>query len=89
MDIAGLIEQFCIPIIAVVCFCVCFAIKKTGIVKDNYIPIISITLGGVSGLIMNGLTYEAVATGIASGALAIGVHQIYKQLNKDDGYTIA
>lgn len=88
MNIADLIEQFCVPIIAVVCFCVCYGIKRTGVVKDNYIPIISMVLGGVSGLIMSGLSYEAVATGIASGALAVGVHQVYKQLNKDDGYTL-
>ena len=37
---------------------------------------------------MNGLSYEAVASGIASGGLAIGIHQVYKQLSKDDGYTI-
>lgn len=88
MNIPDLIEQFCVPIIAVVCFCVCYGIKRTGVVKDNYIPIISMVLGGVSGLIMSGLSYEAVATGIASGALAVGVHQIYKQLSKDDGYTL-
>ncbi len=88
MDIAELITQFCIPIIVVVCYCVCFAIKKTGLVKDNYLPIISIILGGVSGLLVNGLSYEAIAMGIASGAAAVGVNQVYKQLKKDDGYTI-
>lgn len=88
MNIAELIEQFCIPIIAVVCFCVCYGIKRTGIVKDNYLPLISIVLGGISGLIMNGLSYEAIATGIASGACAVAIHQVYKQLGKDDGYTI-
>lgn len=88
MNLAELIEQFAIPIIAVVCFCICYGIKKTGLVKDNYLPIISMGLGGISGLIMNGLSYEAVASGIASGALAVGIHQAYKQLKKDDGYTL-
>lgn len=88
MDIAELITKFAIPIIAVVCFCICYGIKRTGLVKDNYLPIISMVLGGISGLIMNGLSYEAIATGICSGALAVGVHQAYKQLSKDDGYTI-
>ena len=45
-------------------------------------------LGGISGLILNGLSYEAVASGIASGAVAVAIHQAYKQLKKDDGYTI-
>lgn len=88
MNIGELIVQFSIPIIAVVCFCICYGIKKAGIVKENYLPIISMILGGVSGLIMSGLSYEAVASGIASGALAVGIHQVYKQLSKDDGYTI-
>lgn len=88
MNIPELIVQFAVPIIAVVCFCICYGIKKTGFVKDNYIPIISMVLGGISGLILNGLSYEAVASGIASGAVAVAVHQAYKQLKKDDGYTI-
>ena len=88
MNIAELIAQFSVPIIAMVCFCICYGIKRTGFVKDNYLPIISMILGGVSGLIMNGVSYEAVASGIASGALAVGIHQAYKQLSKDDGYTI-
>lgn len=88
MNIPELIVQFAVPIIAVVCFCICYGIKKTGFIKDNYIPIISMILGGISGLILNGLSYEAVASGIASGAVAVAVHQAYKQLKKDDGYTI-
>lgn len=88
MDIGALIEQFAVPLIAVVCFCICYGIKRSGLVKDNYLPIISMILGGVSGLIMNGFSYESVATGIASGALAVGVHQAYKQIKKDDGYSI-
>lgn len=86
MDIGNLIEQFCIPIIAVVCYCVCYGIKKSGLIRDKFIPLISITLGGISGLLMNGLSYEAVATGIASGACAIAANQVYKQLTKDETY---
>jgi hypothetical protein len=37
---------------------------------------------------MNGLSYEAVASGIASGALAVAINQIYKQSKKEDDYTI-
>ena len=86
MDIGSLIVQFSVPIIAVVCFCICYGIKKTGLVRNNYLPIISMAIGGISGLIMNGLSYEAVASGIASGALAVGVHQVYKQLTKEETY---
>ena len=88
MNMSELIQEFCIPIIAVVCYCVCFAIKRAQVIKDKYIPLIAIALGGVSGLLMNGLSYEAVASGIASGALAVAVNQIYKQSTKDSDYTI-
>ena len=88
MDITSIIQEFCIPIIAVVCYCICFAIKKASFINDKYIPLIAIVLGGISGLLMNGLSYEAVASGIASGALAVGVNQVYKQFKKDDGYSI-
>lgn len=88
MNIGELIEQFAIPVIAMVCFCLCYGIKRTGLVKDNYIPLISMGLGGVSGLIVSGISYEAIASGIASGAVAVAVHQAYKQIKKDDGYTL-
>lgn len=88
MDIGALIVQFAVPLIAVFCFCICYGIKRSGLVKENYLPIISMVLGGISGLIMNGFSYEAVVTGVASGAVAVAVHQVYKQLQKDDGYSI-
>ena len=88
MNMSELIQEFCIPIIAVVCYCVCFAIKRAQVIKDKYIPLIAIALGGVSGLLMNGLSYEAAASGIASGAVAVAVNQIIKQSKKDNDYTL-
>lgn len=88
MNISDLIQQYCIPIIVVTCYCVCFAVKKTGFIKDKYIPLIAIILGGISGICMNGISYEAIAIGICSGAAATGINQVYKQLQKDDDYTI-
>lgn len=88
MDIAALIQDYYIPIIAVVCYCICFAIKKASFINDKYIPLIAIVIGGISGALMNGLSYEAVASGIASGGLAVGINQVYKQFTKDDGYSI-
>lgn len=88
MDIGSLVQEFCIPIIAVAVYCVCFAIKRAQIIKDKFIPLIAVALGGISGILMNGLSYEAVASGIASGALAVAINQIYKQSKKDDDYTI-
>lgn len=88
MNIGELIEQYCVPIIAMVCFCICYAIKQASFIPNKYLPIISLVLGGVSGIVMNGLSYEALASGIASGALAVAIHQVYKQLQKDDDYWI-
>lgn len=88
MDIGSIIQEYCVPIITMVVFCICFAIKKAFVIKDKYIPLIAIILGGISGIIVNGLSYDAVAVGIASGAAATGIHQLYKQLQKDDDYTL-
>lgn len=88
MDIGSIIQEYCVPIITMVVFCICFAIKQAFVIKNKYIPLIAIVLGGISGVIVNGLSYDAVAIGIASGAAATCIHQIYKQLQKDDDYTI-
>lgn len=88
MDITNLLQEYCIPIIAVVVYCICFAIKKAQIIKDKYIPLIAIFLGGLSGFLMNGLSYEAIAIGIVSGASATCFNQIVKQFQKDDDYSI-
>ena len=88
MNIAEIIQQFAVPMIAMVCYCICFAVKKAALLKDKYIPLLAMVLGGISGIIVSGLSYEAVASGIASGALAVGINQVYKQFKKDDGYTI-
>jgi len=88
MDIIETMQELCIPIIAVVCYCICFGIKKASFINDKYIPLISMVLGGISGILMNGLSYEAVAVGISSGAVAVGVNQVYKQFTKDDSYSI-
>ena len=84
MDICELIQDYCIPIIAVTVYCICFAIKKASFINDKYIPLIAVILGGVSGALMNGISYEAIASGIASGALATCANQIYKQLTKGE-----
>ena len=83
MDIGALIQQYCVPIIAMVCFCVCYALKQAALVKDKNIPLISLFIGGISGIIANGISYNSIAGGIASGALAVAIHQVYKQSKKD------
>lgn len=84
MDIGILIQQYYTPIIAMVCFCICYAIKQAALVKNKYIPLISLCIGGVSGIIANGYSFNSIASGIASGALAVAIHQVYKQSKKDE-----
>lgn len=87
MDINEIIQQFCIPIITVTCYCIGFAIKKASFINDKYIPLIMMVLGGLSGMFLNGLSYEAIAVGIVSGASATGVNQLYKQMIKGNDKT--
>ena len=35
MDIGELIQQFCVPVIAMVCYCICYAIKRAELIKDK------------------------------------------------------
>ena len=77
--------------IVVICFLVGLAVKASPL-DDRYIPIIVGVVGGALGVAglytMPGFpvdnVIDAVAVGIASGLAATGVHQIGKQLSKDD-----
>lgn len=88
MDIATMIQEYYVPIIIVGCFCVGYALKQAGFIKDKFIPLIMLILGGVSGIIVKGVSYEAIVCGMCSGLASTGVHQIFKQLSKDDDYKI-
>lgn len=77
--------------IVMICFLIGLAVKVSPL-EDKYIPIIVGVCGaalGVAGLytmpsfpVDN--VIDAVAVGIASGLAATGVHQIGKQLSKDE-----
>lgn len=77
--------------ITVICFLVGLAVKASPL-DDRFIPIIVGVVGGALGVVglytMGGFpvdnVIDAVAVGIASGLAATGVHQIGKQLSKDD-----
>ena len=77
--------------ITVICFLVGLAVKASPL-EDKYIPIIVGIVGGALGVA--GLytmetfpvdnVIDAVAVGIASGLAATGLHQVGKQLTKDE-----
>lgn len=83
MDINVILSEYCVPIIVAVCYCIGYAIKKASFINDKYIPLIMIFLGGISGILLKGFSYQACALGIVSGAASTGINQIYKQLFKD------
>lgn len=88
MDIGALIQEFCIPIIVVFCYCVGFGLKKASFISDNYIPIVMIALGAVCGIMINEISFQYLMIGAISGAASTGINQVYKQIIKDDGYSI-
>lgn len=78
--------------ITVICNLAGMACKAYGKI-DKWIPCIVGLLGGVLGVIgwktITGFpandVLNSIAIGIVSGLAAVGVHQIGKQLTKDDG----
>lgn len=88
MDIGALIQEFAVPIIVAFCYCVGFGLKKASFFNDKYIPIVMIALGAISGMLINGIEFQYFMIGAISGAASTGINQVYKQLQKDDGYFI-
>lgn len=74
--------------IVVICYLIGVACKAIPAIKDEFIPVIVGTFGGVLGVV--GLfvmpdfpakdVLNAVAVGIASGLASTGAHQVFKQL---------
>lgn len=78
--------------IVIICYLIGIAVKATEKIKDNYIPVIVGTAGGVLGAVgmfvmpdfpANDIL-NAVAIGIISGLASTGVNQIGKQLTKSE-----
>lgn len=77
--------------IVMICFLIGLAVKASPL-EDKFIPIIVGVCGGALGVV--GLytmpsfpvdnILDAVAVGISSGLAATGMHQIGKQLSKDE-----
>ena len=77
--------------IVVITYLIGYAAKQIPEVKDNIIPVIVGTIGGILGVIgmyvipnfpANDIL-NAIAVGIVSGLSSTGVNQIYKHVKKD------
>ncbi|MGF2169118.1 phage holin family protein [Enterococcus casseliflavus] len=82
MDLKFL-QEYLVPVIVVACLVVGYLIKTTPVfaaVANGYIPLIVIVLGAILGLIINGLTVEAIVYGAVSGIASTGMHQLFVQL---------
>lgn len=80
------ISEFIIPIIVAGCLCVGYVMKQWLPTDNKYIPTVLLILGAISGIIVNGLTYEGVVIGMVSGLAAVGLHQAFKQYLKVDTF---
>lgn len=80
-----------LPII-VICYLVGIGVKTIDKIPNKFIPIIVGLVGGIIGVpamyIMKDFPAQdvitAIAVGIASGLASTGVHQVYKQIQKDE-----
>ena len=92
MNIAELVQQSYVPVIVLFCLVIGYVIKKIEKIPDKYIPLIMLILGGISGVIVNGLSFTGVTYGMVSGVASTGFHQVFKQLiegeDKDDTSSI-
>lgn len=85
MDISSMTTVIAI---VVICYLIGLAAKTIQAVKDNYIPVIVGTFGGVLGVLGMYVIPDfpaqdilnAIAVGIVSGLSSTGVNQVYKQL---------
>lgn len=83
INIMEMIQQYAVLPAALVCGFVGFLIKHTfAKIPNNYIPLILTILGVVLVFGINGwaFTMDNLVSGVCSGALAVGMHQLIKQL---------
>ena len=57
--------------------------KKSTVIRDNAIPAILVVLGGISGVMLLGLSFNSVVQGVLASGVAVLSNQLYKQARKD------
>ena len=58
-------------------------IKKSTVIRDNAIPSILVVLGGISGIMLLGVSFNSVVQGVLASGVAVLSNQLYKQARKD------
>jgi hypothetical protein len=88
MDLAELIQQYCAPIIVLICLTIGFVIKKLDYIPNKFIPLIMFVLGSIFGFITKGWSFDSFVIGAVSGVASTGFYELFKQLierdDKDD-----
>ena len=85
LDIFGIVQQYAVVPVAAVCFMMGYMLKRVfAAFPDNFIPLVLLPVGIVGVLWLNGwaFTPENVLAGICSAALAVYLHQNYKQITE-------
>ena len=90
MDIESL-GILAVPTITVICFLVAEAVKITPL-DNKWLPLLCGVSGGCLGVVAMYVmadfpaddVLKAIAVGVVSGLAATGVHQVYKQLTKEE-----
>lgn len=79
--------------ITIICYAVAYTIKKAELMKEKYIPLGLVVIGAILGIfafISKMPSYpandiiSAIAVGIYSSLMAVGVNQVFKQTGKDE-----
>lgn len=78
----GIINEMMIPTIIIFSLVVGYILKKWLPMDNKFIPTILVILGGISGIIISGLSFEAITAGMLSGLASTGLHQLFTQFLK-------
>ena len=85
-DVMGIVQQYAVLPVAVVCYLFGALLKRLEWVADKYIPLAVLPLGVLGVLWTNAwaVTFEGVLAGVCSAAMAVYAHQVGKQLAKGE-----
>ena len=78
MDIS-FVSSYFIPVVVLMCLCLGYVIRNFLPSDNKWIPLTLLLVGGVSGIIVGGLSYESIVSGCVSGLAAVGLNQAFKQ----------
>ena len=89
MNLWELIQEYCSPVIMLICLAIGYAVKKVEFIPNKFIPLIMFVLGSIFGFIATGFSFNSFVIGGVSGVASTGFYELFKQLiehpyNQDD-----